>query len=253
MNSISSPLVSVITPLHNAEDYIEETMQSVAAQSMPDYEHIVVDDGSTDAGPQIVSDYAASDARISLLKNIFAEGPAGARNTAISKSRGKYIAFIDSDDIWYPTKLAQQLDAFKSADAPLIFSSYDLIDECGQPLGKMRVAPPSLNYGQLARRNIIGCLTVMIDRAQVTSLSMPDIRMRQDWGLWLKVLRETNKHALGIREPLAALRLHKNSLSNNKWRATYYNFVILRRFENFSILRASFCVCCHSLGALRER
>jgi len=249
----SNPLVSVITPVFNGEAFVAESIKSVLTQSYSDFELIVVDDGSTDDSCEIVRSYHDNDPRITLISNKNKKGPAGARNTGIRRARGRFIAFLDCDDIWYQSKLSKQLEFMHNNSAALTFTSYDIVAEDGSNTGKRRLAPPSVSYRELTRRNIIGCLTAMVDIQRSGNAVMPNIRMRQDWGLWLRILRETNTKALGIQEPLAALRIRSGSLSQNKLRASYYNFRVLYQFERLPISQALYCVFMHSLGAIRDK
>lgn len=245
-------LVSVVMPAYNASAFIFEAIQSALAQSHRNLELLVVDDGSSDDTVEVVLREAAGDDRIQLLRNGFKKGPAGARNTAIEQARGRYIAFLDSDDVWYPEKIRVQLELIADTGAPLVFSAFDLMDESGRSTGQVRSAPARISYEQLLRRNVIGCLTAMFDTQKAGKPFMPDIAMRQDWGLWLRILRETGEFAVSSSASLASLRLRSGSLSRGKLRATWYNYQLLRKHEGLGWPQAASSVAAHALWSLRS-
>lgn len=211
-----APCVSIVIPLYQSADTIRETLESVVAQSLLDWECLVVDDSSSDGGPMVVRELAGCDSRIRLLRNVFSKGAAGARNTGIQSARGRYIAFLDSDDLWLPKKLERQIAFMRDVGAALTFSSYEIFGSSNAKAYRVRVAPKAVDYEALLFRNHIGCLTAVYDTKLAGKVYMPDIRMRQDWGLWLKIVRETGQPARGTQEVLARLRLRKGSLSRNK-------------------------------------
>lgn len=245
-----NPLVTVVTPAFNSEQFVGATMESVASQSLGDLEHLVVDDGSTDSTADLVRSRGAIDSRCMLLPNTEGKGPAGARNTAIRAARGRYIAFVDADDIWYPDKLSKQIQLLQESGAPLVFSAYDFIDESGRSTGRRKEVPDEVGYSQLVRANVIGCLTAMFDTERAGRPLMPQIHMRQDWGLWLRILRQSGGVARSIGEPLAALRLRPGSLSSNKLKATWYSFVLLSRIEKQGPWRAMRNIIGHNVWRL---
>lgn len=245
------PTVSVVTPLFNNGTTIGATLKSVLDQTFDDWECLVVDDGSSDRGPTAVAGAATRDARIKPLRNECGKGPAGARNTGIKYARGRYIAFLDSDDTWYPEKLATQVAFMQQTGAILSYTAFVIVSTDGKRR-QLRSVPTSLEYQQLLRWNCIGCLTVMYDQDALGKQYMPAIRMRQDWGLWLKLLRISGVPALGINKPLAELHLRKGSLSSNKLKSTWYNFKLLYRVERLGFVKSLWCVASHALQALRS-
>lgn len=251
LESAGSALVSVIMPAYNASRFIREAVQSALGQSHRNIELIVVDDASSDDTAEVVRREVAIDGRVRLLDNRFGKGAAGARNTAIEQARGRYIAFLDADDVWYPEKVCIQLKLLADSRAPLVFSAFDLMDEAGCATGRTRTAPACISYRQLLRRNVIGCLTAMFDTEKVGKPFMPDIAMRQDWGLWLRILRETGEMAVSSPVPLASLRIRAGSLSRGKLRATRYNYQLLREHEGLGIFEAAFSVAAHTLWSFR--
>ncbi|HRS68168.1 MAG TPA: glycosyltransferase, partial [Paludibacteraceae bacterium] len=157
-------LVSIITPAYNSSKFIEETIQSVLAQTYTDWELLITDDCSTDITLEIVEKYAAQDSRIKFFVLDQNSGAAAARNNSLARAQGKYIAFLDSDDLWLPQKLAWQLSYMQEHDCAFSFSDYTLMNEDGVDLNKVIHAPKKINYHHYLRNTIIGCLTVMIDK-----------------------------------------------------------------------------------------
>jgi len=230
--------VSVITPAFNAENTIEGCIRSVHHQRKMVDEHIVVDDGSTDRTVNIVEKLQVDIPQIRLFKQAN-KGPASARNRGILESRRRFIAFLDSDDLWHPNKLVKQLAFMEETDAALCFTAYEVFDTDPECPIRIREAPISVTYDELLNRNHIGCLTAIYDTAQVGKVYMPEIRMRQDWGLWLRIVKRSGKPALGLNQPLSKLRLRPGSLSRNKALALWYNYRLLHEFEGLNPLDAA--------------
>lgn len=229
---------TVITPAFNAESNIEDCIISVYNQYELVDKHIVVDDGSTDRTVEIVEQLQAHIPHIKLIKQAN-KGPASARNVGILASNSRYIAFLDSDDLWRPNKLAKQLVFMNETGAALCFTAYEVFDTDPESPIRIREAPTSVTYDELLDRNHIGCLTAIYDTAQVGKVYTPEIRMRQDWGLWLRIVKRSGKPALGLNLPLSKLRLRPGSLSRNKALALWYNYRLLHEFEGLNSLDAA--------------
>lgn len=235
----SAPLVSIITPLYNAESFIEQTLKSVQAQSYSHWEHIIIDDVSTDGSAAIVSSHAAKDGRISLHTNSENQGAAFSRNHATQIAKGDYIAFLDSDDLWHPEKLAIQIAFMQARDCAVSFTSYLHMDEAGNPLNKRIKALPKLSYKRQHSNNYIGNLTGVYHVPSIGKIMAPNIRKRQDWALWLSAIEKSGKPALGIQEDLAWYRIRANSISANKVKLVQYNFRFYRAFLGYSWLKSA--------------
>ncbi|WP_373921352.1 glycosyltransferase family 2 protein [Peribacillus muralis] len=233
-----SPLVSVITPSYNCSAYIKETIDTVLDQSYPNWEMIIVDDHSQDDSVQVIQSYEAMDSRIRLIPLANNVGAARARNIAIKEARGDYIAFLDSDDLWLPTKLDEQVEFMKSGNLAFSFTSYSLIDEQGHSLAIEVKAPQTVDYKHLIGNTTIGCLTVMLDRKQIKHIEMPDIQP-EDTALWLSLLRN-GYQAHGLPKILSKYRIVSNSTSRNKWKAAYRYWKLLRVQEKLNIVEANF-------------
>ncbi len=234
---MSVPRVSVVTPLYNAVRTLEATVASVQAQSMSDWEMFLIDDGSTDGSTELARELAQRDPRIHLLGWRDNRGAAEARNAGIRASRGRYLAFLDADDLWRPEKLAVQLDHMEATGAGFVFSGYRRMDAAGNPLGHVRV-PERVTYAMLLRENMIGCLTAVYDTARFSRVEMPLLRRRQDYGLWLRLL-ETGGEAHGINQVLADYRVGGGSLSSGRMTALAANWTLYREVAGLGPFRAS--------------
>lgn len=239
MRNVKNDLqVSIVTPMHNSSEFIDETIRSVLSQTFQSWELIIVDDCSSDDSIDIANKYAKQDSRIKLVRLYKNGGAAHARNVAIKLAKGRYISFLDSDDRWLPSKLYVQLGFMRDNDVEFSFSAYEKIDESGKFIGNMNV-PSKIDYHQLLKCCVIGCLTVTYDTKRLGKIYMPAIRKRQDFGLWLKILKKVD-FAWGIKEPLAQYRVRKNSISSNKLSASSYTWRLYRDVEKLSFIKSAF-------------
>lgn len=208
-------LVSVIMPAFNCEKFIGEAIESVQSQSYSEFELLICDDGSTDNTFAQASKYAQTDPRVKIFKNRFAKGAAGARNTSISMSSGRYIAFLDADDFWRPEKLAKQLDFMRANNVHFSYTYYNSFS-FSDSSGVLVKSPPTVSLKKMRYSNFIGCLTVIIDRTNVKHLWQPDIKKRNDFALWLTILRENKSIRTGcLPISLAYYRVNNYGLSSN--------------------------------------
>lgn len=244
-------LVSIITPMYNAKAFIAETMESVLAQTYPYWEMIIVDDVSTDSCAEIVKAYAMKDSRIKYYKHQKNSGVAVARNTAIQKASGRYIAFLDSDDLWKANKLEKQLQFMKEKQVTFCYSDCEIINETGESTGKIRHVPEMQDYKKLLKGNAIPCLTVLIDRSRVSKIEMPLIP-HEDYAAWLSILK-TGIVAYGQNEVLAKYRVNSTSLSGNKVQAAIWTWNIYRKQEKLGIIKSIYCFICYMLAAIKKR
>jgi len=231
-----SCLVSIITPSYNSEKFIAKTIESVMTQTYENWEMIIVDDCSQDNSNEIIENYMQQDKRIKLIKLDKNSGPAIARNTAIKQAKGRYIAFLDADDLWLPEKLEKQINFMNYNDLAFTYSAYKIIDESDNDLGWF-VPPATATYDSLLKTNYIGCLTAIYDSQKLGKIYMPKILKRQDYALWLKILKQI-KQTKGITEPLAVYRIRQNSVSSNKIKAAKYNWIIYREFEKLGFFKS---------------
>lgn len=231
-------LVSIITPTYNCARFIGDTIESILAQSYPNWELLVTDDCSTDDTCAAVEKYAARDPRIRLFRLPENSGAGIARNNSIREARGRFIAFCDSDDRWYPDKLAKQLAFMTARDCALSYTSYMSCNEEGETVGIV-VCRSRETLGSMMRNNRIGCLTAVYDTAKVGKIFMPELRKRQDWGLLLRILKKCGV-AYGMKEPLALYRVRSMSLSRNKADLVKYNLAVYRHVLGWNAVRARF-------------
>ena len=240
--------VSVVMPAHNSSRYIEEAIDSVVGQSFNGWELIVVDDASTDETVEVVLSRISTDRRIRLLRLRECSGPAVARNHAISNANGRYIAFLDSDDRWLPTKLAQQVEFMQQLGVAFTFSAYFRVDEFGNRIGVVN-APKRVSYRTLLKSNSIGCLTAIYDTEVLGFVDMPTIGKGQDFAMWLKLLRLTD-FAYGIAEPLADYRVRSDSISSKKMESATWVWQVLHDVEQLPTTRAAFFFSHYALRGL---
>ncbi|MBP3950063.1 glycosyltransferase family 2 protein [Bacillus suaedae] len=246
-----NPLVSIITPVYKAELYIEGMIESVQAQTYENWELIMVDDKSPDRSSQIIKKYAAEDNRIRLISLNENSGAAIARNTAIENSNGKYIAFLDSDDQWLPAKLTKQIHFMETNHIDFSFTEYENMTVDGVRTGKVIHIPEVIDYEGLLRNTIIGCLTVMINREKVKDIKMVNMRTRQDFVLWLSILKRGYK-AYGLQENLALYRKGANSISSNKLKAAKQNWYVYRKIEKLSLIKTVRCFLSYAMSSARK-
>ena len=230
------PLVSIITPSYNSSKFIEETIASVQAQTYSHWEMLITDDGSTDNSFEIIKKICKKDSRIKLF-SIKNAGPAVARNNSIKHAKGKYIAFIDSDDLWMSEFLSTSIKFITKSEG-FIFSSYKRCNETTlKEQYKDFIVPENVTYMDILKTNSISCLTAFIDIEKLGKEFMPEVLYRQDMGLWLKYLKKIN-YAKGIKETLAIYRIRDNSHSRNKKKLLKPQWYFYRHVENLSLVRS---------------
>lgn len=229
-------LVSIITSSFNCAKYIGETIESIQAQSYPDWELLITDDCSTDNSLEIIERYARHDKRIKVIKLSENGGTGVARNTSTA-AKGRFIAFCDSDDLWYPTKLERQLEFMVAGDYGLTYTSYDVCDEGGHIKGYVECLP-KLTYPTILRDNGIGCLTAIYDTRKMGKRYMPELHKRQDWCLWIHMIKEMGE-AHGLQEPLAVYRDRSDSISAKKYKLIKYNYRVYHKELGFNHLVSS--------------
>ncbi|MCD8511791.1 MAG: glycosyltransferase family 2 protein [Bacillus sp. (in: Bacteria)] len=234
----SNSLVSIITPTFNSEKFIADTIESVLAQSYTNWEMIIVDDCSKDSTVEIIKEYVEQDERIRLIQLEENQGPAVARNTAINNANGRYLAFLDGDDQWLPEKLEKQLQFMDEKQIAFSFTEYATMTEGGTETGNTVKVPEKVNYKDLLKQNVIGCLTVILDKELVGEVEMVNIRSRQDYVLWLDVCKR-GFPAYGLQEVLAKYRVVGNSLSSNKVKMAKQNWKVYREIEKLNLLKSS--------------
>jgi glycosyltransferase involved in cell wall biosynthesis len=243
-------LISIITPSYKSERFVSQTIKSVLAQTYKNWEMIIIDDCSPDNSNIEIEEYIKKYNRIKLMKLEKNGGPAVARNIATEEAKGRYIAFLDADDLWMPKKLEKQINFMDKHNLALSYTSYNLIDEEDNDLGVF-ITKEEVTYSDLLKTNSIGCLTAIYDTNKIGKILMPNIIKRQDYGLWLKILKEVD-YARGILEPLATYRIMKDSVSSNKIDAAKYVWKIFREVEKLNIFQSCYYFCHYIYNGLRK-
>ena len=230
-------LVSIITPSYNSAKFIAETIQSVQNQTYPNWEMIIVDDGSSDETETVVLSIIENDSRIQFHKLNQNSGPAVARNTGIEKASGDYMTFIDADDIWFPTFIENNIKTIQETGIPFVFSSYRRANEQLEFVYSDFIVPNKVSYSDILKSNSISCLTAFLDIKKLGKKYMPLIRKRQDMGLWLNYLKVI-PFAYGIQETQAIYRIRENSLSRKKSDLIKYQWQFYREVEKLNVFQS---------------
>ena len=245
-------LVSIITPSYNSSKFIEECVNSVLLQSYSNWELLIVDDFSDDNSKELLLSLEKKDERIKVTfldNNI---GAAKARNVAIRQARGKYIAFLDSDDFWEKNKLEKQIKFMEKKDIAFSFTSYSPISEDGSVSFPAIKAPYKIDYFAYLKNTIIGCLTVVIDKEKVGDFEMPIIKSSHDMALWLLIMKR-GFEAYGLNESLANYRIVSTSNTANKWRSANDVWKVYRQFEKLSFFYSIWCFLNYAFNAIIRR
>lgn len=232
-------LVSIITPTYNCGMFIAETIESVLNQTYNNWEMIIVDDCSRDKTKEIVNRYIQKDSRIKYYKLIENSGAAIARTAAMKLAKGKYMAFLDSDDLWYKNKLEEQINYMKDNHISFSCTSYEQIDEKNNFLNKTIKAINKVGYNRLLLDCPVGNSTVVYNAEKMGKFEVPNIRKRNDDALWLQMLKK-EKYIIGIDEVLMKYRIRSNSISSNKLSLVKYHWELYRGIEHLSIFRSLF-------------
>lgn len=243
-------MVSIVMPAYNAEKTIEASIESVISQSYQEWELIVVDDGSSDATPQIAEAFSKKDPRIRFHVNEKNIGVAQTRNYAVSRAQCQYIAFLDSDDLWHKDKLTKQLQLMEATGAAISYTATAYINSTGNISSCVLPAEPELCYKTLLKRNIMSCSSVIVRRNTIADFPKGK-NIHEDYALWLKILRKTGK-AHGLNEPLLIYRISKSSKSAARFRSAkmIYNAY---RHTGYSVLSATFLTLRYFLHSISKR
>lgn len=240
--------VSIITPMYKGAPFIGETIESVLSQSYGNWEMIIVDDCSPDDGAGIaeVKKYSKDDPRIILIESPVNKGSSGSRNTALKRATGRYIAFLDSDDIWHPDFLEKQLGFMASKDAALVFSSYRRIDEnTKEEILSPFIVPDTVNYNSLLRTCPIFPSTAIYDTSKVAKIYFNEDMgsMRDDYVYWLDMIKKI-KIGYGNKEILVDYRVRKSSVTGNKLKVIIPQWNVLYKVEKLGLLRSLYNIMC---------
>lgn len=231
-------LISIVTPMYNGEKYVEETINSVLKQTYPNWEMIIVDDGSKDNGPAIVEKFAQADNRIKLIRQKNA-GSSAARNNGLKNIQGRYVSFLDSDDFWEPNFLEEQLNFIKEKKSPIVFASYKRINAEGREILKPFIVPEKVNYKGLLKSCSISCLTAMFDREKTGNVFFNEAMgsLRDDFVFWLSILKQGG-YAYGNKNVLASYRVFASSTTGNKKKVMKPQFMVYYKVEKLGLIKS---------------
>lgn len=246
-------LVSIVTPVYQAEKFLPATLAAVRAQTYTDWEWLLVDDASPDQSKALLNKAAAADERLKVLTHEKNQGAAVARNTGLAAARGQYVAFVDSDDLWEPEKLARQVAFMQERELAFTYTNFSLISEAGETLKERVSLPKQLTYSGLLKNTAIACSTVVIDVSQLGDFQMPLVRKGQDTATWLMLMRERGVTAYLLDEVLNHYRQVQGSVSSNKFKALKRTWHTYRQLEGLSWPVAAYNFLCYAFNALKRR
>jgi glycosyltransferase involved in cell wall biosynthesis len=247
---MTSPVVSVITPCYRAATVIGATIESALAQTLRDIEVLVVDDCSPDDSVAVVEKYASMDARVRCLRHAVNRGPGGARTTALEAARGRYVAFLDSDDLWLPEKLERQIAFMVERRAALSYTQFRRIDTDGTVVSGLVNVPATLDYQALLRNTAIATSTVVVDRTMTGPFTMQDV-FYDDYVCWLGLLKR-GFIAHGLQEDLMRYRVLMQSWSRNKAKSAVQVWRVYRDIERIALISAAFIFAQYAWNAFRK-
>lgn len=249
---MNNDLVSIVTPVYSAESFLTETIISVVNQTYKNWEMILVDDCSPDNSADLINRLAEKDSRIKYLKLKENSGAAVARNTGIANAKGRYVAFLDSDDIWFKDKLENQIEVMKNSNIGFTYTNYSMISENGELIKERIKLPKKLNYVGLLKNTAIACSSVIIDRDLIGDFRMPNVRKGQDTATWLMILRN-HDYAYLVDEVLGSYRQVQNSISSDKIGALKRTWNTYRNIEKLPLHKATYYFIFYVLNAILRR
>lgn len=247
-------LISIIVPVYNAERFLDQTINTVLDQTYKNWELILVNDKSTDNSVEIINKYIEKNKDIKLIQNKENSGAAVSRNNGIEVASGKYIAFLDADDLWEKDKLEKQIKFMKEKKCAFSFTGYEFANEDGIGNGKKVIVPEQINYKQALKNTTIWTTTVMLDVENLGKelIKMPNIRRGQDTATWWKILK-TGIEAYGLNEVLAVYRRSSGTLSSNKFRALKRTWRLYRKVEQLNIFYSCYIFLWYCFNAIKRR
>jgi teichuronic acid biosynthesis glycosyltransferase TuaG len=251
---MSKGLVSVIVPVYNAGKWIEDTILSVKSQTYKDFELILVDDGSNDNSMEVMKEFESDNVMIvSDTGDGSNAGAARARNKGVELAKGRYICYIDADDLWSPDKLEKQLAFMEEHDAAFTFTGYEFADASGVGVQKIVRVPATITYRQALKNTTIFTSTVMFDMEKLDKddIMMPEVPS-EDTATWWKVLKKVGK-AYGLDEALTLYRRGTGTLSSNKMTAIQRIWNLYRNVEGLNVFYSAYCFVFWAVRALLRR
>lgn len=245
-------LVSIVTPTYNCAKFIEKTIRSVQAQTYQNWEMIIVDDSSTDDTENVVRSFLERDSRIRYICNLTNSGAAITRNYALREARGRWIAFLDSDDLWMPEKLEKQIEFMLKNNYAFSYHEYVEIAEDGKELGVYVSGRKKVGKFGMYACCWPGCLSVMYDTLSVGKIQINDVRKNNDTAIWLKVIQKSDCYLL--KENLGQYRRRKGSITPPSISdRVYWHYKLFRQAENMNPVFATFWMCINVIGNLFKK
>lgn len=245
-------LVSIIMPNYNSKKYVEQTINSVISQTYQNWELLFVDDCSTDGSLEIVRSFG--DERIKIFQNETNSGAAVSRNYALREAKGKWIAFLDSDDLWEPTKLSEQLAFMVENGYDFTCTHYSTLNENNNASSIFAPKKDVYTYKDILRHCYIGCLTVVYNAESLGKVDMPtNAEKREDLACWLRILKK-GTNVVCLHKNLATYKIHQNSVSTNKLKMAKYQWNVYRKVERINCFKSLFYLACWAIkGILKYR
>lgn len=246
-------LVSIVVPVYNCKKFIEDTVNCVKEQTYSNWELLLINDCSTDNSVEIIEKYL-EDKRIKLINLNQNSGAAIARNEGIKFANGKYIAFLDADDLWKRNKLQKQVKFMSTNNYTFSYTGYEFTDEDGNETGKIVNVPSSITYKEALKNTTIFTSTVMFDVEKLGKdlISMPNVRRGQDTATWWKVLK-TGVVAHALNDKLSLYRRSENTLSSNKFKALKRTWNLYRHVEKIPMIKSIYYFSWYVFNAIRRR
>lgn len=243
-------IVSVIMPSFNTGRFIKEAINSVINQTYTNWELIIVDDCSNDDTNEIINSF--EDSRIKYLKNDTNMGAAICRNRALKEAKGKWIAFLDSDDLWKKDKLEKQIGFMEKGGYDFSYTNYIEMDEKSTPNGIIVTGPKKISKNKMYDYCWPGCLTVMYSAEKIGLIQIEDIKKNNDYAMWLKICKKADCYLLD--EELAMYRKRNGSISNHKyWKLIKWHYKLYREAEHNSMIRSIFNTCRNMIGGVYKK
>lgn len=230
------PLVSIIMPSYNSQTFIEKSIDAIIQQTYQNLELLITDDCSEDNTFEIIKKYELADERIKVFRSKSNSGAGVARNNSIENANGRFIAFCDSDDRWFSDKLEKQIQFMLENRLGLSYTNYEIVNDDEKKIGVF-ISPPKITYKDMLKQDEIGCLTVIYDAEILGKYYMPSLRKRQDWALWLNILKKT-PYAMGLNETLATYKKREDSISSNKLKLVKYIWYVYRNEQKLNLITA---------------
>lgn len=251
---MKNDLVSIICPVYNAEKFLEDTINTVLNQTYSNWELLLINDCSSDKSGSIISSYVKKDKRIKLINNDVNSKAAISRNNGIKEANGKFICFIDADDLWDKYKIEKQVDFMYKEKCAFSFTGYEFANEKGIPNGKKVYVPDRINYKHALKNTTIWTSTVMFDMEKLTKddIYMPNVPRGQDTATWWKVLKKID-YAFGLNEILSYYRRSEGTLSSNKFIALKRTWNLYRNVEHLGFFQSAYYFCIYCFNAIKRR